>query len=425
MYKAYITKLNNLHKHSNADRLQCGDCFGNQVIVSLDYTEGQLGIYFPVDGQLGEEYAIKNNLLRLKDEQGNNIGGYLDPNKRNIRALTLRGEKSDGLFMPLESLDDFCDVLKLKEGDTIDVLNGKVICEKYIPRTNRSNHKQGTGGKKKVEPKEKFPFFAEHVDTEQLMYNKNAFKEGDICTLSLKCHGTSHRESHTIKTTLKKRIFRKPKQIKTWDYVAGSRRVTLNFTNMNDGYYGDNDFRKKWHDIVSPRLQKGETLYGEIVGWVNKDKTIMGQCQNKKIDKDFVKKYGEITTFSYGCEQGENDLFVYRMTMTNEDGDVVEYPTWYAKQRAEQMGLKFVPIFEQFIFSTWEDLLERVEKYYDGTDPIGKTHIREGVVIRIENRGKFKAYKHKNFNFKLLEGIVKDTATEPDLEEAEEVDDES
>ena len=46
------------------------------------------------------------------------------------------------------------------------------------------------------------------------------------------------------------------------------------------------------------------------------------------------------------------------------------------------------------------------ERYYDGTDPIGKTHIREGVVVRIVNRPKFAAFKHKNWNFKALSGIA-------------------
>ena len=56
-YCGYITRLKNVRKHSNADRLQLADCFGNTVIVSLDYTEGQLGVYFPVDGQLSERFC--------------------------------------------------------------------------------------------------------------------------------------------------------------------------------------------------------------------------------------------------------------------------------------------------------------------------------------------------------------------------------
>ena len=61
------------------------------------------------------------------------------------------------------------------------------------------------------------------------------------------------------------------------------------------------------------------------------------------------------------------------------------------------------------------------EKYYDGPDLIGKNHIREGVVVRIVNRPKFTAFKHKNYSFKMLEGIIKDTAIAPDIEEAQEL----
>ena len=52
MYNAYITRLKNVRKHPNADRLQLGDCFGNTICVNLDYEDNQLGIYFPTDGQL-------------------------------------------------------------------------------------------------------------------------------------------------------------------------------------------------------------------------------------------------------------------------------------------------------------------------------------------------------------------------------------
>jgi hypothetical protein len=64
--------------------------------------------------------------------------------------------------------------------------------------------------------------------------------------------------------------------------------------------------------------------------------------------------------------------------------------------------------------------MARVEAHCDGADPIGKDHIREGVVVRIENRERFTAYKHKNINFKILEGIIKDAAAAPDMEEAQE-----
>ena len=140
-YSAYITTIHELRKHSNADRLQCATIFGNNVIVDLSYQVGQRVVYFPVDGQLGAEFARENNLVRVKDANGNNIGGYLDPDKRNITALKLRGEKSDGLVLPIEVLSKYTNIDKLSDGDQISVLNGHEICRKYIPRGNRNRQR--------------------------------------------------------------------------------------------------------------------------------------------------------------------------------------------------------------------------------------------------------------------------------------------
>lgn len=118
---------------------------------------------------------------------------------------------------------------------------------------------------------------------------------------------------------------------------------------------------------------------------------------------------------------GENDCYVYRMTLTNPEGYIVELPWEQVQLECEKMVVKCVPTYEKFIFTTWEDLMERVEKYYDGIDPIGKVHVKEGIVVRIDNREKFTVYKHKNFEFKVLEGIIKDTIDSPDMEEMEDL----
>ena len=47
MYCAYVTRIRNLRKHTNADRLLCGECFCNTVIVDLGTDPDQLGVYFP------------------------------------------------------------------------------------------------------------------------------------------------------------------------------------------------------------------------------------------------------------------------------------------------------------------------------------------------------------------------------------------
>jgi hypothetical protein len=135
--------------------------------------------------------------------------------------------------------------------------------------------------------------------------------------------------------------------------------------------------------------------------------------------------------------------------MTNPDGEVVEYTPDFMRYRCEQMAVKTVPVFWRGFIPEFEDriyvdrnengecdegeiayvkptnagewVMKMAEQFYDGPDPVGKTHVREGVVVRIVNRPKFAAYKHKNFSFKVLEGIAKVDAEAPDMEEAQEV----
>ena len=409
-YVAYITRVKELRKHSNADRLQVVTLFGNDVIVGLDVKVGDLGVYFPTDGKLGLEFAKENNLLRIS---GSNEGGYLDPEKRHVSSLKLRGEKSDGLYLSVNSLSKFTKVANLKEGDTIATINGILICEKYIPKVKEV--KQGTpkGDKNKKKLKVLYPLFEQHLDTSQLAYNTHAFKEGDALTVTLKLHGTSQRTAYTVKKeetrihSLLRKVGIKIQPKKSWEYISGTRRVTL--TTYEGGFYSTgNQFRKQWHDFFVGKLQKGEEVFYEVVGYTGADSLIMPECDNKKTkDKEFIKQFGDKTRFTYGCGTGQSDIYVYRMTMTNEDGHVVEYPTHLVNLRCEQMGVKVCPTLEQFTFTTKEDLMARVNTYVDGVDPIGKTHLREGVIVRIENREKFSAYKQKSFNFKVLEGIIK------------------
>lgn len=455
MYNAYVTTIKNLRKHPNADRLQLGECFGNTVCVSIEYTDNQIGVYFPTDGQLSIEFADANNLLRKKDADGNNIGGYMDPDKRNVTSIKLRGEKSDGLFLPLSCLESFGDTSSLKVGDIITTFNGHEICTKYIPRRNaRSGHAtNGNHTRKKKAPIA--PLFTEHADTEQLAYNLGAFQIGDQIEITLKMHGTSQRTGYLpifkgYKRSLWDKIMKRDgTPIYDWGYVSGTRRTVLE--NFDGGFYGSNLFREQHSKFFEGKLHKGEEVYYEVVGFTDTGAPIMASASNKKLnDKAFIKQYGETTTFSYGCsstgyntypdgshdEVPQSELYVYRMTMTNEDGDVVEYSPDYMRYRCEQMGCKTVPVLWKGFIPPYTILPDDVgsptatdagkyikniaEVYYAGPDPIGKTHTREGVVVRIVNKPKFCAYKHKNFEFKCLEGLIKADAEAPDMEEAQE-----
>ena len=124
-YCGYVVEVKELREHTNADRLQVATFFGNDTIVDLNVHVGDKGVYFPTDGQLSERFCQVNDLVRRKDENGNQVGGYMDPDKRNIKAIRLRGEKSDGLYLPLTCLTDFCTISDLKVGDKIDIVNGE------------------------------------------------------------------------------------------------------------------------------------------------------------------------------------------------------------------------------------------------------------------------------------------------------------
>ena len=451
MYNGYVTRVKNIRPAENADRLNLCDVFGNTVVVDKNVNENDLYVYFPCDGQLSLNFCLNNNLLR-KLPDGTPGPGYMDPDKRNVVAIKLRGNKSDGLVLPLSCLD-YCfedgAAAHLKIGDTIDVVNGHDICTKYIPRGSKRVGRPTDGNRTRKKRVPLAPLFVEHADTEQLAYNLGAFRSGDEVEITLKMHGTSQRTGFLpvfsgFRRTIWDKLFRRDGEpIYTYDIVTGTRRTVIN--GEDGGYYGSNAFRMPHSELFRGKLWKGETVYYEVVGFTDTGTPIMAECGNKKLnDKEFVKQYGQTTDFSYGCERTgkrgfgiteekvpQSDIYVYRMTMTNEDGNVVEYTPDFMRYRCEQMGIKTVPVFwkgtipenpasaDDPTIEPGEWIKNVAERFYDGPDPIGKTHIREGVVVRIINKPKFCAYKHKNWFFKALEGIVKVEAEAPDMEEAD------
>lgn len=462
MYNVYVCKVKNIRPAENADRLNACEVFGITTIVDKSVNENDLYVYFPTDGQISEEFGKANDLFRRKDENGNPAGGFIDPVKRNIGAIRLRGNKSEGLVLPLTCLASFGDISNLAEGDIVSTFNGHVIAEKYVP-TYKSKVSQSTarGERDRKSAKKcriKYPFFAEHIDTPQLRFNMDMFKPGDIICLTEKVHGTSSRNAYQTAIVGEKGFFL-TKLIahsnwlpKKWRmsaqshltpktemrYLIGTRRTVLT-NNSTGGFYGNDDFRKAWGERFKGKLLPGEECFGEIAGFYKDNYggaiPIMSRGDNTKTkDKQFIKQYGKTTTFSYGCtetgyytygdgtheERPLNRYFVYRMTYTTPEGVVIEYPWDLVKQRAEQMGFETVPELERFIYTTEEDFLARIAKYEDIPSTIDSSHIIEGVVIRKMNGTRFDVAKDKSYNFKVLENLIKVDAEVPDMEEIEE-----
>ena len=427
----YIVKVKELRAHPNADKLYIATFFGNDTCVSIDTQVGDIGVYFPCDLQLSLEFCIANHLCR-KLPDGTADTGYMEVDKRNITAIRLRGERSDGLYLPISCFnycyDDDASAY-LKVGDIINEVNGHPICNKYIPRTRKQNNTNSSNVSKTRKHKDPIaPLFKEHIDTAQLAYNLSAFKPGDLIEITRKLHGTSARIGYLpvlkgYKRTLWDRITHKyGKPIYQYDYIDGTRRTLL--TGYDGGFYGSNEFRKHFHEAIEGKLHEGETCYAEIVGFTDDGVPIMGSVSNKKTnDKAFIKQYGDMTTFSYGCDPtgvtaSKNDFYVYRMTLTTHDGYTVEYSPEYTRYRCEQMGVKFVPVeWRGYIpehpasenddtITAGEWIMNKAEQYYDGPEPIDPRHVREGVVVRLVDKPSFTAYKIKNFSFKLISGIA-------------------
>jgi len=430
-YTAFITRITNVRKHSNADKLLLGDCLGSQVVVGLDTKENDTGIYFPADGRLSDEFLTANNLVRKVDAEGKNTGGLFDVNGK-VRTQKIRGEKSDGFFCPTKYLDyTGFDTSDLKVGFAFGELNGHKICEKFITTKTFSS-----GHGKKPREKSKFPLFHEMPDTEQLAYKLDELKDGMFLVITEKVHGTSQRSSNSIEEKMPwygqivngilKRTAIQPRR--EYKYVCGTRRVVIKDFDNHYGYYGENEmFRKYAHDRFVGKLHKGESVYYEVVGYAAEGVTIMPTCDNTKLkDKEFVNKYGKTTTFTYGCPLGAHEVYVYRMSTTNEDGQEVDYSWDKVKHRCNQMDVKHVPELNRLVYigDTKDGFLKHFLKYcdnfVDGDSTLTPTHIREGIVVRADG-SHWQSWKYKSFAFKVLEDIIKLDPNVVDREESQDV----
>jgi RNA ligase (TIGR02306 family) len=421
-YKAVVCKLKNVRSHPNADKLNLAQVANYQIIISKEFQEGDLGIYFPTDGQLSHEHCMSTRLYRKDPSTNEPMGGFFRPN-RKVETIKLRGEYSNGFWQPIESFA-WCGPNKLKNGDEITHINGHLLCEKYYtPATRRQmgNKKQ----KKKAKISIDFPGFKQHFDTSQLRTNIKRIPEDAIIIITTKLHGTSGRTGRHLSSVRGKNWFwnlvnkfKKPE----WKYVSGSRRVTF-VNKIEDSYYKKTDFRDIIHrKIKSVGLHKGETLYYEIVGYQDNDIPLMGVYNTE--NKDLTKQYGKNIVFSYGCSTDKGgdlgqkyDIYIYRITYTSLDGYEIDLSWPQMVRRAGQLGFKTVPHLETFVLQNKIDLVEKCRLYAAGADPIEKTHPIEGVVVRVEHPLLIDFFKWKSDEFCELENIRKNDDQYVDLEE--------
>lgn len=422
MYNATIVRLGTPRPHSNADNLHIFDVLGYQVIINKTHQEGELGIFFPADGQVSEEYAKANDLVGYKDEEGNRKGGFMD-DKRRVKAINLRGEKSYGLWMPISSLS-FLGTDYPPEGTDLNTFHDHEFCTKYITERTR---RAGLNNQKRA--RKKNPMFLEHVDTKQLRHKLEDIPKDCNIYITEKVHGTSGRFGYVVEEVsypwyhplswfgVKKR---------EWVHLNGSRRVVLKDRTEGNSFYGTDAFRFEATERLIGKLRKGETLYFELVGWVDADTPIMPPVNTKILkDKSYVEEYGETMYYKYGTLPGECRLIVYRITMTNEDGESLDLSWPQVQERCRQLGVESViqlgewKIRETGLFGIDATTLKQyAENLSVGPSEYDHTHMREGVVLRIEyGEPNPMILKEKSHEFLVLEGHTKDREDYVDMEE--------
>lgn len=408
------------------DNVKAAIIYGMSVIVGKDTPVEAIGLYFPAETTLSKEFLGANNLYR-KAEFGNvnpeTKGGYFEEHGR-IKTMKFRGHKSEGFWIPIESLSYLgIPLSEFEVGSVFDTIQGKEICRKYVPKGTHIAKESSPNKKgKKVGVKDAIVEgqFAFHYDTAQLRRNSHRIQPDAIISISEKWHGTSGVFSHGLvkrKTTWIERFLMKfGVKIKDTDYghIWASRKVVKGV----DGVAKDDAVHFYGTDIwgavaknISHLIPKGFTVYGEIVGYTPDGGAIQSMKGN---------------VYHYGCQPKTHRLLIYRVTSTNVDGRVTELTWGQMKGFCTQYGLEIVPELyygraDGFLPHTYdtddewqEAFVAKLEELYVHDQMCHHNDMAvpaEGVVVRVDRYTECEAYKITSYAFRNGESDELDTGT--------------
>jgi len=459
-YNAIVVQLTNVREHPNADRLKLATVLGNQVIVSIDSKDGDVGVFFETDGVLSNKFMHVMNLHRhahLNKDQDK--AGMFEDNGR-VRAQTFRGERSEGFWIDMDSVgrgfthEEMIPVLHLAYEFTH--IGKMEICAKYInPATLKKQNQQKSS--KKITNQ----MFHQHFNTAQFRRNQYLIGPDEKIIVTEKLHGTSQRVANVFvegsePLTLWEKICGLLcdgfwiTHVGSWKDMVGTRRVILDNQKLKeDSGFHPVSFRELAAKPFMGNMKKGETFYYEVVGYEGNERPIMGTHNNTKLRdhlskedyKRFIEQFGDTTIFNYGRPEGSLDIYVYRITLTNEDGYSVDLSWDAVKQRCSELGVKHVPeivsLTREEMAQLWANINEEadgrktfteeeiqelsckyIEYLSEGNSVVGP-HLSEGICLRVERGITPLVLKEKNFHFKVLEGIIKSQEDYVDAEEVE------
>ena len=326
-YAATVIRVKSLVKLSNSDNLQGIPVFGLQAIVDMQTQVGDIGVLFPCEVQLSDEYCRENNLFRHAEQNKEpDKRGYLEDNRR-VRAIKLRGNRSDALFLPLDSLSYCVNPNDLREGDVFDALNGHELCKKYevVVRSHGVNNKQ-----QRIQSRVDGRFMPEQFDIRHFLREIDSIDPQAECIVTQKLHGCNIRVANTLvarRLSLIERIAKRfgiKVQEQEYDKVYGSHHVIKDAENPLHKHFYDYDVWTEAGSKIADAIPQGYVLYGELVGWTR---------DGKPIQKNYT----------YDQPVCTNKIYVYRVTHINPQGIQCDLSWEQVKEFCRSIGVAYTP----------------------------------------------------------------------------------
>lgn len=419
-YCATVVAIGELRPLANCDRIQAAIIFGQQVIVGIDVSVGDVGLFFPAETKLSEEFLFNNNLYRHAEKNRDPLKvGYFEDHGR-IKTVRYRGHRSEGFWAPISFISYtglvWPSVVKiLPIGTAFDAIGDQEICSKYTARRNPGKTGFSKQQKKQIRLEDSLVEgqFAFHYKTTHLDKDIDMIRPTDRILISDKWHGTSavigKLPAYPEPRWWQRLLGIKPTPVPTLTWA--SRNVIKGVGKpkpVNFHYYGNDVWGEVAYEI-GHLIPAGFTLYGEIVGFTS---------SGREIQKDY----------HYGCDSQRHRFLVYRVTATNQEGLVIELDWPQVVEFCGSRGIETVrPLFygQAIDFcqpqegKSWhESFLEKVKSEFiqDQDCPYNPGLPAEGVVVRVERLQRSRAFKIKNFRFKERESKLIDKGV-PDMEE--------
>lgn len=416
-YACSVVEIKELFPIEGADKIVRVVVNGNNVVVPNTTQVGAKMLYFVSGTRLNDFYCYTNNLYD-KSEENIDITekGFISFKQKRVKAIKLRGVISDGMLMPLTSLNRWksnINIKELKVGDEFTDINGEPICEKYVVPVKESGNSTPKGKQPvKISRLVDNQFYL-HNDTDNLRKNIHKINPDDIIGIHYKKHGTSVVIGNVQVKRPLSWLERLAKKIRVkisetiYDIVYSSRKVVKNgYLNPTSGagFYGE-DIWGVVAKEVGHLIPKNWTLYGEILGYTPSGSAIQGG-------------------YDYGCTGGEHKFYVYKISVVNTDGKVIFLTDPQIAEFCEKVGLRYKDTFIYYgkaddlypdlkrfseyndTISCWRDaLLTQLEKDYNEKDCYMCTNKvpEEGIIIRVEHLEQYEAYKLKSKRFLLME----------------------